>query len=439
MKNRLSVAIAVILFVLGSGPSSTIGQDGNDDEMPIGVPDLTIYSDGAGEVRSGIDPVLSDMLGLEKLGITFDADVTQFYQGVASGGREQEFLYGGHGDYVLDLDGETVLGQEGLFLQMRGEHRFGEDVNSSTGALMPASLLMSLPAFDENDLILSEFTITQFFSENFAVFLGKAAAIEGDPNQFAAGRGREQFSNLAFVANPVPLNAMPYATLTAGVVYTADPQFNQYIKFLVRNPTDTTTTSGFDELFAEGVTLAVDARLHTNFFGKSGHQLVGGVWTNREFNALGQDPRILFPPLGIEIERKSGSWTAFYNFDQYLVVDPCNPQRGWGLFGRAAISDGNPNPLHWFLSLGVGGTSPICCREQDTFGLGWYHIGLSDEIGEIGNKLLLPRDETGVELYYKAQFSKWFELTADVQVLEPAVRRGATTAVVAGLRGNIEF
>ena len=41
MKSRLSVAISVILFVLSSGPTSTIGQDGNDDEMPIGVPDLT--------------------------------------------------------------------------------------------------------------------------------------------------------------------------------------------------------------------------------------------------------------------------------------------------------------------------------------------------------------------------------------------------------------
>ena len=105
MKSRLSVAIAVILFVLSSGPTSAIGQEGSDDEMPIGVPDLTIYSDGAGEVRSGIDPALSRVLGLEKRGIIFDADVTQFYQGVASGGREQEFMYGGHGDYVLNLDG----------------------------------------------------------------------------------------------------------------------------------------------------------------------------------------------------------------------------------------------------------------------------------------------------------------------------------------------
>lgn len=435
--HAIAIVCLSVLFSVGLG--KPLRGQGLDDEMPIGTPDLLLYSDGSGEVRSGIDPTLDRALGLDRLGITFDADVTQFYQGVANGGREQEFFYGGHGDYVLNIDGEKLIGQEGLFLQVRGEHRFGQDVNASTGALMPASILMSLPVFDETDFVLSELTFTQFFSENFAVFLGKAAAIEGDPNQFAAGRGREQFSNLAFVANPVPLNAMPYSTLTAGFVYTADPQFNQYFKFLIRNPTDTTTTSGFDELFAEGVTLAVDGRLHTNFFGKSGHQLAGAVWTSREFNALGQDPRILFPPLGIPIERKSGSWTLFYNFDQYLVVDPCNSDRGWGLFGRAAISDGNPNPLHWFASLGVGGSSPIPRRESDSFGVGWYYLGLSDEIGPIATALLLPRDETGVELYYKAQVSEWFEVTADLQVIEPAIRRGATTAVVAGLRANIEF
>lgn len=50
-----------------------------------------------------------------------------------------------------------------------------------------------------------------------------------------------------------------------------------------------------------------------------------------------------------------------------------------------------------------------------------------------------PRDETGVELYYKATITDWSELTADVKVVEPAIRRNATTAVVAGLRANIEF
>ena len=71
--------------------------------------------------------------------------------------------------------------------------------------------------------------------------------------------------------------------------------------------------------------------------------------------------------------------------------------------------------------------------------MGWYYIGLSDNLGPIADFLLESRDETGVELYYKAVFTRWFELTADMQIVEPAIRRGATTAVVAGLRANVEF
>ena len=82
---------------------------------------------------------LGHRTALGQSGITLDADVTQLYQGVASGGLKQEFMYGGHGDYVLNFDGERLIGQEGLFLQMRGEHRFGEDVNTLTGGLMPAA------------------------------------------------------------------------------------------------------------------------------------------------------------------------------------------------------------------------------------------------------------------------------------------------------------
>ena len=71
----------------------------------------------------GFRPALADR------GITFDADVTQFYEGVASGGLQQRFRYSGHGDYVLKFDFDKLSGQEGLFLQLRAEHRFGRALN----------------------------------------------------------------------------------------------------------------------------------------------------------------------------------------------------------------------------------------------------------------------------------------------------------------------
>ncbi len=78
-------------------------------------------------------------------GITFDADVTQFYQGVASGGREQVFSYSGHGDYLLNMDLGKLGVHEGLFLKVRAEENWGELIHRESGAIMNPALLPSLP------------------------------------------------------------------------------------------------------------------------------------------------------------------------------------------------------------------------------------------------------------------------------------------------------
>lgn len=71
-----------------------------------------------------------DWLGLRTSlqdgGVTVDVSTTQFYQGVASGGLEQEFLSGGRNDYLLKLDGEKAGLWQGLYITLHGETRSGE-------------------------------------------------------------------------------------------------------------------------------------------------------------------------------------------------------------------------------------------------------------------------------------------------------------------------
>ena len=142
---------------------------------------------------------------LAEQGITFEADVTQFYMGVASGGEEQEFRYAGHGDYVLNLDSGKLGGPQGLFVKLRAEHRFGEGITDATGAIIPVNLVADLPVADSTELYLTNVLFTQMFSESFGVFAGKMDTLDGDMNAFAHGRGKTQFSNAAFVASPIGL------------------------------------------------------------------------------------------------------------------------------------------------------------------------------------------------------------------------------------------
>lgn len=372
----------------------------------------------------------------EDCGVTLDADSTMFYMGVVDGGLDREFRFSGHNDYVLNADlGKAGL-QEGLFVKVRAEHRFGESLAGATGAILPSNISADLPVADSENLYLTNVLFTQMFSPQFGVFFGKLDTFDGDLNAFAHGRGKTQFSNVGFVVNPALFRTVPYSTLGAGFVILGD-EGTPLFTFSVLNSRDTARTSGFSELFEEGVSLSAELRLPTTFFNLPGHQLFGGSWNSRDVVALQQDPRIILP--NVPIGRESGSWALYWNFDQHLFVDAQNPQRGWGVFGRAAITDEDTNPIESFLSFGVGGSSLLPGREADTFGAGWYRSGTSSEIGPVLSRVLGGvGDGQGVELYYDIAVTPWLHITPDVQFLMPA-RESVDDAVVTGVRGRVIF
>ncbi|QDV69827.1 Porin B precursor [Rosistilla carotiformis] len=362
-------------------------------------------------------------------------NVTQFYMGNTSGGLETGFDYARHGDYVMNFDFGKMGVQEGLFLKLRAEHRMGDSVSQITGALLPATIAADLPVSDSEHVYLTNVLVTQALSENFIMFAGKMDTLDGDMNAFAHGRGVRQFSNMAFVSSSIALRSVPYSTLGAGFAFLNEGE--PLLTFLVLNPTDTANTTGFSELFSEGVTLSTELRLPTNFFGLPGHQLFGGTWSSRDYVSIGQDPRIILPD--VTIERHAGSWSLYWNCDQYLVSDSRNPSRGWGYFARAGIADESTNPIGYFLSAGLGGSSPLRSRTADSFGVGYYYSGTSDKVGPLLETVAGPiGDGQGVELFYNVAVTRAITITPDFQVLSQA-RKELDPAVVAGVRMNIAF
>jgi porin len=369
---------------------------------------------------------------LEERGITFDGSITQFYQGVTSGGLQQRSRYSGHGDYDMSFDFGKLADMEGFSLELGAEHRFGITANRDTGSVIPVALLPNLPDPGVDDLALTKVIFTQEFSEHFEIFFGKLDTLEFDSNAYADGNGRNRFFSTAFNYNPIATKTVPFSTLGAGFNVLHDGE--RVVTVAVLNTADTATTSGFDVLFADGAAMFAELRLPTQFFGRMGHQAIEGSWSTRTFASLGQDQRVIFPD--VPIEEKEGSWALYWSADQNLWEDPCDSSRGWGLFGRAGISDGNPNPISWFLSFGIGGDSPFAGRTNDTFGIGWYYTGISDEFGPVVSRLL--RDGQGVELYYNIAITEWFHVTPDLQIVEPNAA-SIDTAIVPGVRARIDF
>ncbi|QDS95889.1 Carbohydrate-selective porin, OprB family [Roseimaritima multifibrata] len=368
-------------------------------------------------------------------GITFQNNLTQFYMGNTTGGNEQRFLYSGHGDYLANVDFGKLGVQEGLFLKVRAEHRFGTSLSGITGSVLPSNVAADLPVPNHEDLYITNFMITQALSEEFVLFAGKMDALDGDANAYAHGRGIRQFSNLGFVVNPIALRTIPYSTLGAGFAFLKDGA--PLLSFIVWNPTNTTRTSGFSELFSEGVVLSGELNLPTDFYGLPGHQLFGATWSSRDMISLDQDPRIILP--NVPIDRQSGSWSLYWNCDQALVQDRCDPKRTWGYFARAGIADKQTNPLQYFLSAGIGGASPLKHRTNDSFGAGYFYAGTSSDVGRFLETALGPiGDGQGIELFYNAAVTPALTITPDMQVLMPA-QKSLNTALVAGLRMNLAF
>lgn len=374
--------------------------------------------------------------GLTGSGVTVDADATMFYMGVVDGGVQREFRFAGHNDYVVNMDLGKLGVHEGLFVKLRAEHRYGESLAGATGALLPSAVAADLPTPETEHVYLTNVLFTQMLSERFGVFFGKLDTLDGDLNAFAHGRGKTQFSNMAFVASPIVLRTAPYATLGTGFVILGE-EGTPLFQFSVLDPNESIRTSGVGDLYNDGVTLNGELRLPTQFFGRPGHQLFGATWSSREYVGLDQDPRIILPD--VPIARQSGSWSVYWNFDQYLYVDPCNAARGWGVFGRAGLADADTNPIEWFLSFGVGGSSMIRGRDADTFGVGWYYSGTSSELApDLAMVLGGIGDGQGVEMYYNIAVTPWLQITPDIQFIMPA-RETVDTATVIGVRARVIF
>lgn len=391
------------------------------------------------------DPLLeqpkpsSDGLGLcsslPDCGITANISTTQFYQGVASGGLERSFPYGGRNDYFLHVDGQKLGLWKGFLLDLHGETRYGESTNFITGALSPVNEMLLVPADEGCITALTGVKFTQHLSDNILVYAGKINLFDGIRQPLTGATPLNGFLNTSLIFNTIFARTLPYSAFGAGFVLLQDKE--PIFSLSVYDTNNTPTTTGFEHFFDNGATIFGVVNLPTSFFGLPGHQGLSGAYSSGKYTNLAPSPyldpvdELVFPS-----PPKTGSWALAYNFDQALRVSQEDPERVWGVFGNLGIADDNPNPLQWYASAGIGGASLL--RKKDTFGLGFYYLGISDKLKQSARPLSPLRNENGVELYYNARVSKWFQITPDLQIIDP-FQKEANPAVVLGLRAKIDF
>ena len=377
---------------------------------------------------------------LAEQGLAFDVYGTQFYQGVASGGRARDWEYGGKVDYLLGMDGGKLGLWQGFFVNVHGETRFGNSVNQIDGLLAPANIAMSFPKEGEDITALTGIKFTQALSENFAVFGGKLNTLDEYALQFdrtlgLARPGIGGFMNTSLVFNPILARTVPYSAIAVGgaILREGEPVF----AFTLFDPRERATI-GFEDPYAEGVVFAPELILRTNFFNRRGTFDLGGSYSTASYRSVDPSAYLNVPGEGLPDAEEQGSWSLYANGYQAIWVDPCDESRDWGVFTQLGLSDGNPNPIRYVVAAGLAGKSMFLGREIDTFGAGFFYLGLSDQFKSLTAPVIPQRDEYGVELFYNFAITPWSRFTVDLEVARPSTR-AFDTVIIPGIRLELIF
>jgi porin len=313
-------------------------------------------------------------------------------------------------------------------------------VNNIDGLLTPSNIAMNFPEPNGNITALTGVKFTQALSENFALFAGKINTLDEYPLRFSSDLGLDRpgiggFMNTSLVFNPIAARTVPYSAAGFGVAFLRKnlPLFT----FSVFDPEERATI-GLQNLFSRGVVLVPDLTIRGKPFGPPGVINLGGTYSSATYTSVDPASYLTVPGQGIPAPKEHGSWSLYANLYQALRVDPTDEKRNWGMFGQFGISDGNPNPVRFVANGGIAGRSLLPGRKLDTFGVGYFYIGLSSEFKALLAPYLPQQNEDGVELFYNMAITPWCRLTADLQVARPSTRI-YDTVIILGLRMQITF
>jgi porin len=381
---------------------------------------------------------------LSDRGVVLELDATHITQHVFDGGAKfgingERLDDTGHtlsSEIDLKIDTEKAGLWPGGMIRFWTEMRTGNSVTTRAGSLVNYDALLPIVAdrFDDEVIAINELTLTQFFSESFGVFGGLLDAAYGDENDFAGnGRSNDYFLHTYLNGNPVSFASTPDVSLGGGAIFLVNDRLQGWAG--AYNSEGAAGTDPFQN--NEGTTFFTEWTLHHKLGSKKGYQKLGLLYgIDRSRTDIFADPRLALQSIvsGLTLPTTDKeTWAAYYSLTQYIEG---NAEKGWGLFMRLGISDGDPNPIEHFASIGLGGMGIFDSRPDDRFGIGTFWTEFTDG-GLVG---LVGIDESyGLEMFYTFQVMPWLKITADIQVVNSALPQVDDAALVGGIRTKWEL
>jgi porin len=387
---------------------------------------------------------------LQSIGIVPDVWVTQFYQGQTEGDGSKTWRYGGKLDAFLKVDAEKLGLWPGFHINVQYEHYFGQNINRTDFALIPVNTALAYVERDGYHSALSA-RVTQDFGESISVSAGKFDMMTlASKTPLIGGGGIDTFMNRAFA---LPSTGVAYTAFRGGAgdrVVLSAPYLiggivtikTEPINFalMIADPRSAIDPRVIEHPFEKGLAVGGAATLKTEIAGLRGFH----TWRAAYSNARGIDLEDIADlsrrsALGSLVTTKKGFWFTSYAIQQNFVQSEQNPETGWGLFTLATLSDGNPSPVRWSVLAGLGGNNLLAGRENDRWGIGFFHFGLTEPLlAGLAALDVNRRSEGGVEGFYNLAVTPWLRLSADLQMIDPW-NPSASRATYAALRLQTKF
>lgn len=181
MRNNTAIVVCSLLLAGAMATTSVKGQQRTSQDQTLATTPRSTASAIAGQDSGAApQPAPAGLLKQEELtghwgglrtrwqdkGVVLDSSLTQFYQGVSSGGTETGSEYNGTAQAKLEFDFGKLAGWQFWSAEIKGEWRFGGPLLAGTGTINPVNTAAMIPGADGSKFSLTAVNVTRLFPIN---------------------------------------------------------------------------------------------------------------------------------------------------------------------------------------------------------------------------------------------------------------------------------
>jgi porin len=375
-------------------------------------------------------------------GFTLDAQLTQVYQGVTSGGNASG---NGSGSYngLLEINSTLDTAKLGLWsgglITTTFQASFGDPLESEAGNVSPVNMTPMWPKpFDNGSTYLMEYYLLQGLPYGIELIAGRIDPTNFlDKNSFA-NNPESQFLNASLNNQLLWGSYLSFSTYAALLVVPV----TKGVKIAVAGWTPN-TEPGDDAGDWTDYGAVVNPVIDYHLGGQPGSFQAALAYVSKDVVAL-DNPHLLPDLITGDLPTEDGNWILSIVGEQYFWTPPgasvprakggrkedffvptqdlATNRPGAGLFYRFAYSPEDRNLWNISVSGGLGARGIIPGRPHDRMGIGIYALLLSDDVKDDDPLLdALLDDEYGVEAFYNYAITPWLQLSGSAQWVSPGI------------------